>query len=68
MEADTQAALAIDEADDPARIERDDLGGFLLMIPTGRIVTAHRHMIPEGCDNERVPPDTRDFPAYSQVF
>src|SRR5262249_8336504 len=41
MEADTEAALAIDEADDPARIELERVSGFLLIVRTGRIVTAH---------------------------
>src|SRR5262245_53181202 len=54
---DREASLAVDEADGPL------LGAwpFLLIDRTGRIVTAHRHIIPEGCDNERVPPDARCF-------
>src|SRR5262245_20440125 len=54
---DREAPFAVDEADDPL------LGTwpFLLIDRTGRIVTAHRHRIPEGCDSERVPPDARCF-------
>jgi hypothetical protein len=34
---------------------------FLLIVRTGRIVTAHRSTLRRGCDNERVPPDSRGF-------
>ena len=34
-------------------------GPFLLIVRTGWIFTAHRHILCRGCDTERVPPDTR---------
>ena len=40
MDRDAEASLPVDEADDPLRFERD-AGGFLLIVRTGRIVTAH---------------------------
>ena len=61
MDAHTEAALAVHKADDPLRIELEWLGGFLLIIRTGRIVTAHSHTLWRGCDDERVPPDARCF-------
>jgi hypothetical protein len=35
--------------------------GFLLIVRTGRIVTAHITTPKMGCINERVPPDARGF-------
>src|SRR6478672_2270855 len=49
---DREAPFAVDEADDPLL----SIWPFLLIDRTGWVVTAHCHMIPEGCDNERVPP------------
>jgi hypothetical protein len=40
-------------------VSEDPLAGFLLIVRTGRIVTAHNHTIRRGCNSERVPPDTR---------
>ena len=42
MHRDREAAFAVDEADDPLRIELTLASGFLLIVRTGRIVTAHR--------------------------
>ena len=64
-----KASLAVDKADDPVRIEFRNLLGFLLIVRTGWIFTAHHTVIPKGCDkDQRVPPDTPDVPAYSQVL
>ena len=60
MDRDAEASLAVDESDDPRSIERD-AGSFLLIVRTGRIVTAHDRTLRRGCDRERVPPDTRRF-------
>src|SRR6266540_4364196 len=49
---DREAPFAVDEADGP-------LFGtwpFLLIVRTGRVVTAHRHTLRRGCDIGRVPP------------
>src|SRR3954447_7447262 len=53
----SRSTFAVDEAADPLL----SMSTFLLIDRTGRIVTAHCHMIPGGCDNERVPPDARCF-------
>ena len=41
---------------------------FLLIVRTGWIFTAHRHTQSEGCDNERVPPDTRSFQHIAEFI
>ncbi len=42
----TEAAFAVDEADDPLL----ETWPFLLIGRTGRIVTAHSHILKRGCD------------------
>jgi hypothetical protein len=69
MDRDGEATLPVHEADHPAGIELEPRRrSFLLIVRTGRIVTAHRHMIPVGCDNERVPPDTRMFQQIARFY
>ncbi len=43
---DREAALTVDEADDPLL----DTWPFLLIVRTGRIFTAHRRTLGTGCD------------------
>jgi hypothetical protein len=48
---DGEASLSIHEAGNPARIERKHRpDGFLLIVRTGRIVTAHADILNRGCD------------------
>src|SRR4051794_22704110 len=43
-------------------VSEDPAGcGFLLIVRTGWIFTAHCPILCRGCDTERVPPDTRRF-------
>ena len=44
VDGDAETAFAVDEADNPMRIEHGTGGttGFLLIVRTGRIFTAHR--------------------------
>ncbi len=60
----TEAAFAVDEADDPLL----ESWPFLLIVRTGRIVTAHDTTLKKGCDSERVPPDTRSFQHIAELF
>src|SRR5262249_15630368 len=62
VDRDREATFSVDEPRHPTRIEiehRPD--GFLLIVRTGWIFTAHGHILSRGCDVERVPPDTRRF-------
>jgi hypothetical protein len=43
----TEAAFAVDEADDPLR----ETWPFLLIVRTGRIFTIHAHTISSRCNN-----------------
>ena len=54
MDRDAERPFTIDEPDDPERIEAQvsRLGGFLLIVRTSRIVTAHAVIVPKGCDSE----------------
>src|SRR5207237_1764662 len=54
---DREASFAVDETDDPLL----STWPFLLIDRTGQIFTAHRHIVPEGYDSERVLTDTRCF-------
>src|SRR5207253_2428127 len=47
-----EAAFAVHEANDPTRIERRARCGFLLIVPTRRIVTDHRPTLRRGCDSQ----------------
>ena len=53
VDGDRETSLAVDESDDPARIELEPrLDGFLLIVRTGRIVTTHSPTLRGGCDSE----------------
>ena len=53
VDGDGETSLAVDESDDPARIELEPrLDGFLLIVRTGRIVTTHGPTLRGGCDSE----------------
>ena len=52
-----ETAFAVDEADDPLLYPWP----FLLIVRTGRIVTAHDDHPKKGSRQERVPPDSRSF-------
>jgi hypothetical protein len=54
---DREASFAVDEADDPLL----STWPFLLIDRTAQIFTAHCHIVPNGCDSERVLTDTRCF-------
>ena len=63
---DGEATFSIDETHDPLRMQSSGrASGFLLIVPTGRIFTAHPASLSLGCDSpawdERVPPDTGMF-------
>ncbi len=62
-ERDRETSFPVDEADGPLL----DAWPFLLIVRTGRVVTAHSHIIPEGCDSGRVPSGYTGFPAYSRL-
>lgn len=51
MDRDGEATLPVDEADDPLRFELEPRPyGFLLIVRTGRIFTAHVTTLLMGCD------------------
>ena len=51
VDRDAEAAFSVDESHNPLRIELEPrLRGFLLIVRTGRIVTAHAATLLKGCD------------------
>src|SRR5205823_8390317 len=53
MDGDGKASLPVDEAHDPERIEPSSRPvGFLLIVRTGRIVTAHVRTLRRGCNTD----------------
>ena len=53
MDRDTEATLSVHESHHPIGIEHDvNIGGFLLIVRTGRIVTVHGTTLWRGCDTD----------------
>jgi hypothetical protein len=72
---DVEASLTIDEPRHVVTyVGRDCIqpvrgtGPFLLIVRTGRFVTAHDHTVRRRCDSERVPPDTRSFQHIAELL
>ena len=69
MNGNAEATFPVNETDNPLRIELESRPfSFLLIVPTRHIVTGHSSQATPGVRQLPVVRDTRDIPAYSQVF